>query len=102
MMPLECLLAVLPKAVGRAVDDDLVVAGLEGDGFAVGVRAGAGEGEHVGFDDSLDGDADAVFPDHGGAVVGGGVEAAGGVDEGKSVDGACLYVLVAWLGRWEW
>ncbi len=82
MMALESLFAVLAEAVGGAVDDDLVVAGLEGDGFAVGVGAGAGEGEHEGFDDAFNGDANAVFPDHGGAVVGGGVEAAVLVDEG--------------------
>ncbi len=100
MMPFKGLFAVLAEAVGGAVDDNLVVAGLEGDGFAVGVWAGASEGEHERFDDAFDGDANAVFPDHGGAVVGGGVKAAVLVDKGEGVDGAYGVALVGLcLGR---
>lgn len=89
----ETLLPVLAEFVRGAVHDDLVIAGLEGDVFAVGVGGGAGEGEHVWFGDEFDGYGDAVFPGAEGFVVGGGDEAAVVVDKGDGVDG-CQVVVV--------
>lgn len=70
-MASEGLFAVLPETVGAGINDDLVVAGLEGDGFVVWMRAGGGEGVHVGFCDVLYGDGDIEFPGAEGFVVGG-------------------------------
>lgn len=89
----ETLLPVLAELVCGAVHDDLVIAGLEGDVFAIGVGGGAGEGEHVWFGDEFDGDGDTVFPGAEGFVVRGGDEAAVVVDEGDGVDG-CQVVVV--------
>ena len=83
----KALLPVLPKAIASCVDHDLIVAALEGDGFAGGVRERGGQGVHVGFGDEFDGDGDVDFPGSEGLVVGGGDEAAVFVDEGDGVDG---------------
>lgn len=77
----EDLLAVLPEAVGAGVHDDLVVGGLEGDGFVGGVRGGADQRVHVRFGDAFDGDGDANFPGQDRFVVRGGYHAAVRVDE---------------------
>ena len=96
-MAAETLLAVLAEAVGTGVHDDLVVAGLEGDVFARGMRRGSHHAVHVGLGDEFDGDGDVVFPRPQGLVVGGGDEAPVGVDEGDGVDGA--QVVVVFLGE---
>lgn len=93
----EALLAVLAEAVGGGVDDDLVVAGLEGDVFARGVRGGPHHAVHVRLGDEFDGDGDVVFPGSQRLVVRGGDEAAVGVDEGDGVHGP--EVVVVFLGE---
>ena len=95
IMPAEALLAVLPKAVTRCIHDDLVVAALERDGFARGVRERGRERVHVGLGDEFDGNGDVELPGAQGFVVGGGDEAAVGVDEGDGVDR--LQVVVVFL-----
>lgn len=96
-MPAETLLPVLSEAVGGGVDDDLVVAGLEGDVFPTRVWRGAHHAVHVGFRDEFDGDGDVVFPSAEGFVVGSGDEAAIIVDESDCVDGP--EVVVVFLGH---
>lgn len=84
----KTLFAVLAEAIAGCVNDDLVVAALEGDGFAGWVGEGGCEGVHVRFGDEFDGDGDVEFPGSEGFVVRGGDEAAVFVDEGDGVD--CL------------
>ena len=93
VVPTERFLPVLPEPIRRGVHDDLVVAGLEGDIFAGGVGRGAHHAVHVGLGDELDGHGDVVLPRAEGLVVGGGDEAAVGVDEGDGVDGAEVVVV---------
>ena len=93
IMAAEALFAILSKAFGAGVYDDLVVCGLEGDEFAGRVGGRADHAEHVRFGDEFDGHGDAVFPRAQGLVVGGGDEAAGGVAEGECVDGAEVVVV---------
>ena len=56
------LLAVLAETIGRRVDCDLVVAGLERNILARGVRSRAHHTIHIWFRNELDGDGDTVFP----------------------------------------
>jgi len=94
VMPSEALLPVLPEPVAGAVDDNLVVGGLESDVLAAWVRGAADHGEHFGFGDVFDGDRDIVFPGAEALVVGGGDEAAVGVAEGDCVDRAEVVVVL--------
>ena len=94
IMPAEALLPVLPEAVRRGVHDDLVIARLEGDVFARGVRRRAHHAVHVRLGDEFDGHGDVVFPSAQGLVVRGGDEAAVFVDEGDGVDGAEVVVVL--------
>jgi len=61
-VPSKTLLAVLSKAVGGGVYDDLIVAGVERYGFPGGVGCRGDEGEHVGFCDEFDRDVEVEFP----------------------------------------
>lgn len=74
VVPAVALLAVLAEAVPGGVDEDLVVTGLHGDGFAGRVEGGGGDGEEVRFGDKFDGDGDVEFPCAKGFVVGSGDE----------------------------
>ena len=57
-MSAEALLPILSKAVRGCIDHDLVVAGLESNGFSGRVRRRGDEGIHVGLGDEFDGDVD--------------------------------------------
>ncbi len=94
VMPSEALLPVLPEPVAGAVDDNLVVGGLESDVLAAWVRGAADHGEHFGFGDVFDGDGDIVFPSAEALVVGGGDETAVGVTKGDCVDGTEMVVIL--------
>lgn len=89
----ETLLAVLSELIGRAVHDNLVIARLKGDVFAVGMGRCARESEHVRLCNELDWHGDTVFPGAKGLIVGCGDEAAVLVDEGECVDGRKVVVV---------
>lgn len=57
-MPTKLLLSILAEAVSSSVDDNLVVAALEADGFAGRMRCCGSESEHVGFSDEFNGNGD--------------------------------------------
>ena len=65
----EALLPILSKAVRGCIDHNLVVAGLESDGFSGRVRRRGDERVHVGLGDEFDGDVDIQFPCTQGLVV---------------------------------
>lgn len=86
IMAAEALLSILAEFIRGAVDDDLIVAGLEGDILAVWMGCCPCEGKHVWFRNELDRDGDAVFPGAEGFVVRCGDEATVLVNEGDGID----------------
>ena len=90
IMALEHFLAILPESVRRGVHDDLVVAGLECNGFPGRVRRRTDQAVHVRLGNSLDGHGDADLPGQDGFIVGAGDHAAVFVD--KSYCCRCISV----------
>ena len=93
----EALLSVLAEFVRGAVDDDLIVAGLEGDVFAVWMGCCPCEGEHVWFCDEFNRDGNAIFPGAEGFVVRCGDKATVFVNKRDGID--CCQVVVVLLNQ---
>ena len=68
-MAFEDFFAVLPESIRRCVNDNLIIAGLECDGFAGGMRGCANKTVHMWLCNSLYRDRDADFPCQDGFVI---------------------------------